>query len=528
MSISEPEVSRLRGLIFESLARPELFDRLVQELDELSQDDRIGSAEALSNDFSDASETGQRAAASHGNVHETGLELNLRGEIVDGTLSAFQLLSVTPGQMFREKLGQNAANSLDQLLNGETEQTMFTMFGNRQARPMLMIARRMQSRVFVKAIHLRWNTAIAPTLRTFFALTETEIDLAEHIFEGNVPKEIARKRGRSTETVRTQVRSILRKTDTHGVSDLIHLIYGLLSTAQDDANARDIPLEGRYDLKLPSGRIVDLELTGPVEGEPLLFIHGCLGGRRLNDIVLQSLSHRRIIAPGRPGHGSSTGLKDVTLSPKQVAADLLAVLDHLGIRKTEVLSYDLGAPFALWLAAMTPTRVKSLTCLAPVPPLTKRADLKSLPKTQRVFPTLASSSPTAAHYLAQLGGQLIVRRGPDGFGDIVFAGSPSDQRRLEENKLAKELFWQGHAWHVEQGPVGFLGDAQLCSSDWDEGLRPCDTKVRFLIGTEDQNVPRRALAQLAQKVGADCLDLQGLGHAALHDGVEDWLPFIGT
>lgn len=50
-------------------------------------------------------------------------------------------------------------------------------------------------------------------------------------------KDIAEARGRSAETVRTQLRSILAKTETHSQSELVRVVLGLMDVALIPAGA---------------------------------------------------------------------------------------------------------------------------------------------------------------------------------------------------------------------------------------------------------------------------------------------------
>ena len=96
-------------------------------------------------------------------------------------------------------------------------------------------------------------------------------------------------------------------------------------------------------------------------GFPLLLLHG-----GLFDIdqqwaaLLPGLSaDRRVIALDFQGHGR-TNDTDRPLSAAGLAADVLAVLDHLGLEQVDVFGFSVGGGVTLELAVNHPTRVRKI------------------------------------------------------------------------------------------------------------------------------------------------------------------------
>ncbi len=525
MTDKDSQIAQLRSLIFESVSRNDLFDTLLTEVDGLIHAPNSTGIDVLSPDFADATATAHQAAAAGHGATDVRFRINRKGQVLGGSARAISLFSLSPGESLYDRLGESGRSVLEALCSGKRSQAMFTLFADPRPRPILVLARYADDGVIdALAILVQWNGAIAPLLRDGFALTEAEVDIVELLFQGNSPKEIARRRDRSPDTVRTQLRTICQKTDTHGISDVVHLVYGLLATVNHIQSERSAQVQGNYMVKLPNGRAMDVEVTGPVDGRPLLFLHGCLGGRRLPAKALQALSDRRIIAPGRPGHGQTRLGARTDLS--DMVADLEALLDHFRVTEVDVVSYDLGAPFALWLAQRSPERIGSVLSIAPVPPLVRWTDLMALPPETRVFSILSRLNPSAARYLALLGGQRILRQGPEGFGQIVFKTSPFDRDLMQSNPDMQRMYWHGHSWHVEHGPDGFLADARLSSKAWDADLTRLSVPVKFVAGQEDRNVPPKALSSLADTVGAELIHVPGSGHSLLHADPDIWLAHL--
>ncbi len=70
---------------------------------------------------------------------------------------------------------------------------------------------------------------------------------------------------------------------------------------------------------------------------------------------------RRVVAIDNRGHGESGRVYDPELyRPSIMAGDALALLDHLGIDRADVMGYSMGARISAHLALLVPHRVRSL------------------------------------------------------------------------------------------------------------------------------------------------------------------------
>jgi pimeloyl-ACP methyl ester carboxylesterase len=112
-----------------------------------------------------------------------------------------------------------------------------------------------------------------------------------------------------------------------------------------------------------NGENLHYEVSG--NGTPLVLIHGWSLNLRMWDPQVAALSRRfRVIRYDRRGFGESSGSEDITWD----AADLVALLDHLGATKVHVLGMSQGARVALQFARDHPDRVSSLVLHGAPPP----------------------------------------------------------------------------------------------------------------------------------------------------------------
>jgi pimeloyl-ACP methyl ester carboxylesterase len=100
-------------------------------------------------------------------------------------------------------------------------------------------------------------------------------------------------------------------------------------------------------------------------GEPLLLLHGAFGAIDLWGPILTTLAEQhQVIAVEFQGHGHTADIIDRPLGYEQLADDVAAVMDHLGIAQADVVGYSMGATTGLQLAIRHPERVRTLVAIS--------------------------------------------------------------------------------------------------------------------------------------------------------------------
>ena len=165
-----------------------------------------------------------------------------------------------------------------------------------------------------------WTRELAATLARTYDLTEAEIAVAELLFDGQSTVEIAEARGRSSETVRTQIKSVMNKTGTRKrvafVQLMAHLQYIATETAVQTAVPTPAVAPGGADVRQRAidagdGRTLMVSEYGATDGrEVVYFTASSLPAE--NELWRSSLAQAglRMIAPHRPGFGGSTPVGD--------------------------------------------------------------------------------------------------------------------------------------------------------------------------------------------------------------------------
>jgi pimeloyl-ACP methyl ester carboxylesterase len=112
-----------------------------------------------------------------------------------------------------------------------------------------------------------------------------------------------------------------------------------------------------------NGALLYYEVEG--DGPPLVLLHGWSLDLRMFDLQMTALTHDYgVIRMDRRGFGRSSDAEDMTWN----AADLNALLDHLGVARAHVLGMSQGGRVALDFTAAFPDRVDRLILQGSMPP----------------------------------------------------------------------------------------------------------------------------------------------------------------
>jgi pimeloyl-ACP methyl ester carboxylesterase len=102
-------------------------------------------------------------------------------------------------------------------------------------------------------------------------------------------------------------------------------------------------------------------------GHPVVLLHGLTATRRyvvMGSRALQRAGHR-VLAYDARGHGQSTPAPDRAYRYEDLAGDVLAVLDAVGIERAVLAGASMGAHTAIRFALEHPERVAALAIITP-------------------------------------------------------------------------------------------------------------------------------------------------------------------
>jgi len=110
---------------------------------------------------------------------------------------------------------------------------------------------------------------------------------------------------------------------------------------------------------------VEITFLDEGEGEPIVLVHGFASNKEVNWVApgwVTTLTRagRRVVALDNRGHGASSKLYDpADYHSAIMAEDVRALINHLGLSRTDVMGYSMGARITAFLALSHPDRVRS-------------------------------------------------------------------------------------------------------------------------------------------------------------------------
>jgi pimeloyl-ACP methyl ester carboxylesterase len=111
---------------------------------------------------------------------------------------------------------------------------------------------------------------------------------------------------------------------------------------------------------------VEIAYLDQGEGEPIVLVHGFASTKEVNWVLpgwVATLNDagRRVIALDNRGHGGSTKLYDpAEYHSARMAADVAALIDHLGLARPDVMGYSMGARITAFLALKHPDKTRAI------------------------------------------------------------------------------------------------------------------------------------------------------------------------
>lgn len=362
--------------------------------------------------------------------------------------------------------------------------------------------------VLVRTTELGWPKHLSSVLNTAFHLTPAEIEVVRALAEGSSLREIAEVRHRSLTTVRTQIGSILSKTETHSQAELVRLTLGLMDVIGkvDEApgaspHGAEVTFIPFRSCKLPDGRRADWIEFGDPRGQPCVFLpmdYGLIRWPRQAELAARARGIR-VIAPVRAGYGHSSSLPaSVEDYTDAIARDLSAVLDHIGIKRAAFIAMGADLRFAMRLALNEPQRVTGiLGCSAALPVMSAR-QYERMGKWHRFILANARYAPRILPFLVRSGFALAMSIGKERFFQSVNASSPADLRTFSDPAIRAAILTGSDICLGSQHSAheAFARECIDSETSWADLVRRCPVRVRLLQGAEDPQTPAETVREL--------------------------------
>lgn len=276
----------------------------------------------------------------------------------------------------------------------------------------------------------------------------------------------------------------------------------------------------RFDqVELPDGREIDVRVSGPEGGFPLVFHHGTPGAGTPLRALERAVHERglRLVAASRPGYGRST--RQAQRRVVDVVSDTGAVLQALGADRCLVAGWSGGGPHALACAARL-AGVSATLVIAGIAPW--HADgldwMAGMGQGNLDEFGAASNGAAALRELLDAEREHLRDVSPAKVVASLESLLAEVDRAAITEEFAEDLATNFHE-ALRQGIDGWLDDDLAFVSPWGFDLDEIDVATAIWQGSEDLMVPSAHGRWLAKRVpGAAAHLLEGEGHLSISLG----------
>jgi len=254
-------------------------------------------------------------------------------------------------------------------------------------------------------------------------------------------------------------------------------------------------------LPMTDGRMLETYVSGPDEGIPLVFHNGTPSSGLPFAPFVELATDRglRLVTYSRAGY--STSSRRAGRSVADIAADVAAVLDHLGAARCYTMGWSGGGPHALACSALLPERIIAAASLAGVAPYPAQGIdwMAGMGAENHIEFGAAVEGPdqlqpfleTAAALVEAVTGDQVAAA----FGDLV-----SDVDRASLTGEYAEWVAAGFRDAVSHGIWGWFDDDLAFVKPWGFEINDIHRPVAIWQGGQDRMVPFAHGQWLAQHV----------------------------
>ena len=270
---------------------------------------------------------------------------------------------------------------------------------------------------------------------------------------------------------------------------------------------------------LPGGRRIDLRITGPADGLPLVFHHGTPDAATQNRVLERAAHARglRLITTSRPGYGGSGRQPGRTVA--DAADDTAAVLAALGLDRCLVAGHSGGGPHALACGARLGAAAAVLVIAGVAPYEAPGLDWLAGMGEENVteFSAAAGGEAELRGYLEQARPELQQITG-DQIVPVLETLLPPADRAVLTGEFGDDLA-AGMREAVRVSVDGWLDDDLAFTRPWGFGLAEIGVPVMIWQGSEDLMVPFAHGQWLAGQLPGASVHLEpGEGHLSIAIG----------
>ncbi len=346
----------------------------------------------------------------------------------------------------------------------------------------------------------KWTDEVGDLLAKTYSITGRESEVLRGLTRGETVAAIAATTGRSEATVRSQVQSLLQKTELGSQADLVRLVTTLLHSVgghefgnDPQRVPRELPLYELIEHPLPDGRRIHYRIAGDPNGRAFLLLPSGQCFIRWTDAAEEEMARRkmRMIVPVRAGYGASTVCPQSANIYDVAVDDIHHLLRSLGIDRCPVVAICDDIKIALHFIKRHPGVLTGVIGAAATMPLETKAQFARLGKFVRFIQMNATYAPRTLPYASLLLFHMARRLGARRFLETMMSACPADVRALQTPAISRpleagtEIAMTQHAMAHQSWSREIIEFAK----PWPKLLLDCELPITLLAGVGDPFSP---------------------------------------
>ena len=345
-----------------------------------------------------------------------------------------------------------------------------------------------------------------------YGLTAKEIVVTQQLVRGLSINEISEESSVSLHTVRSHVKSVMKKTSTSRQAELVSLVYnGIGGFVNSIPEIKVEPRNGLLTktqlwnqdysvLRLSDGRNLSYTEYGDPKGEPVFHCHCVLGSRlelSFNSEEISKEKKVRLIVMDRPGYGAS----DLNTKASFInwVSDLEELADHLKIEKFSLTGYAMGGVYVLACAHEIPKRLKKVVIISNGMPPESVEDYKTIIPLYKVNNRLAKHLPKVYSLVTSVLVKGILSDPATFFKQFSEQVDEADREIIYSEEFKSTMFISLKESFRLGGKAASKEVVQFMH-DWGFKLENISIPVDIWHGTSDYHVPIALGERLAEHI----------------------------
>lgn len=425
------------------------------------------------------------------------IELDSSGGLLTANHAASEYFLIPPAaptllELFSNVLHEGSIkaviHSFEKVCNGQKMVAVLVLLSDRT--PCVFVVKRLKgsSSIIIDVAATRWSDSAESILNSNYALTVHECEIVSLLYQGLSAKRIAQYRDRSEETVRTQIRSVLKKMHCESQAQLVRLLTGLVFLSGEQEHSGW--LSNRYSINrvsVKNNRSIEFYDVGNPCGKALVIFHGIMHTPELPECLLDSLLNNgyRVIGVCRAGYGHSSPPSSWRGLLESNADDVSSVLSHLSISRVSCIGILGGSAFAYAFAARFTGIADQVIAISGVVPYMSKRDVEQLPPVARAMAVASASFPKLLPLLVRSAVAVVDRGDTQKIAQMAYRDSPVDLTVALTPTVLPKLK-QAYRFTASQGYSAYAYNGVAVTADHRLFVNELTCPIALIHGVEDQ------------------------------------------